>query len=87
MLLLGSAKHVMLTPDALYYAPEGLSNPAARTLLITSNGGPVPRVSRAERLSLFCKWRLWLSWGHAQSDFAGQVRRGAEGGVGEGRVR
>merc|ERR1740117_1764890 len=77
ILLLGTSRHVMLTPECLYYAPIGLRAPEHddieqddNVLIITSQGGPVAKCVRLSDLTTFSKFRLYISWGHANSDFA-----------------
>ena len=73
LLLLGSDKHVMLTPSCVYRAPHGLTDGSSRVLIVKSSGGPVPSRRKVEALSPYCRLRVWASWGHVASDFAGHV--------------
>jgi hypothetical protein len=78
MLLLGSSAHVHLTPHAVYALPEeGLSRPNASILLLSSQGTE-PTLCRADRLTKFERAKLYLTWGHAHSDYAEYVSPLAE---------
>ena len=68
MLLLGSSKHVMMTPECIYRAPEPLSSASSRVTTIKCSGLGV-RQTTVARLSPFVLRRAYLAWGHESSGF------------------
>jgi hypothetical protein len=72
MLLLGSAKHVMMVPECIYRAPEPLGVGTSRVTTIKCMGLSA-RQTVVGRLSPFVLRRGYLAWGHPQSGFAESV--------------
>ena len=76
VLLLGSAKNVMITPACVQnIGPEGLSNPATVVELLNAEGSPDRRAVHASDLPSAVKFRLYMTWGHADSPFKTEVLR------------
>lgn len=73
LLLLGSANDVMLTPECVSAAPHGLCDPQAPVTTLTCEGGFKCYEIEVYELSQFCRWRLWLTWGHQDEPFRTEV--------------
>ena len=75
-LLLGSSKHVMLTPHcARSIGAGGLLDPDTSVELLNSEGSNVSKTVPISALPSAVRHRLYLTWGHKDSTFAGTVRQ------------
>lgn len=78
VLLLGSTKHVMLTPNCAWRIAEGgLNAPSTPITCLTGDGGTMRTraaltVSKAPPEVIH---RLYLTWGHEESDYALEARQ------------
>mmetsp|Transcript_1653 Transcript_1653/g.4651 ORF Transcript_1653/g.4651 Transcript_1653/m.4651 type:complete len:361 (+) Transcript_1653:159-1241(+) len=73
-LLLGSINHVMLTPRCAHtIGHEGLASPSASVKMLDSEGSILPKTLAVADLPSAVRHRLYLTWGHPSSAFAGAV--------------
>ena len=75
ILLLGSTKHVMLTPScARDIGPKGLNSAGTNVTLLNSEGSIADqKTASAAKLPGGVRHRLYLTWGHPDSSFASEV--------------
>lgn len=76
-LLLGSTKHVMLTPSCVYRIEGvgGLLKPDAIVSCLTGEGRLGGKVTTVAKLPRPVTFRLFLTWGHEASEYAMEVKR------------
>jgi len=77
VLLLGSTKHVMLTPVCAYriQGAGGLFTKDAGVTCLTCESSLVQRKTTVSKLPKPVTQRLYLTWGHEASDYVGEVNR------------
>ena len=74
-LLLGSIKHVMLTPRCAYrIGVDGLGDGATEMQCLSGDGG-TPRIFSVGKAPIEALRRLYLTWGHLASDYATETER------------
>jgi len=74
-LLLGSCEHVMLTPQCAHsIGPAGLANGKEMVKLLDSEGSLLAKPCTVDALPSGVRHRLYLTWGHEASAFAGAVK-------------
>ena len=72
-LLLGSTRHVMLTPSCVHTISG--ADRRARVRLLDSEGSLVSKTATCETLSSAARFRLYTTWGHKDSPFSDQVEQ------------
>lgn len=76
VLLLGSTRHVMLTPCCAYAISEGgLADRSTRLSCLGGEGGLLKRSYTVDSVPTEVLRRLYLTWGHDKSDYAVETTR------------